>query len=100
MLMQYTSTAVATRSEGGYLSQFSDMLEFLSHQKIFYKTCMRAVKMAMNFQMILISKGGPSPFDMQTLLVQGIGELITVYNFMKHRIDAPVDSRIKKDWYM
>ena len=40
----------ATRSEGGYLSQFSDMLEFLSHQKIFYKTCMRAVKVAMNFQ--------------------------------------------------
>ena len=29
------------------------MLEFLSHQKIFYKTCMRAVKVAMNFQMIL-----------------------------------------------
>ena len=57
-----TPTAVATRSEGGYLSQFSDMLEFLSHQKIFYKTCMRAVKVAMNFQMILKRWTGP-PFD-------------------------------------
>ena len=41
------------------LSQFSDMLKFLSHQKIFYKTCMRAVKVAMNFQMILKRWTGP-----------------------------------------
>ena len=37
------------------------MLEFLSHQKIFYKTCMRAVKVAMNFQLILKRWSGP-PF--------------------------------------
>ena len=44
------------------LKPISDMLEFLSHQKIFYKTCMRAVKVAMNFQMILKRWTGP-PFD-------------------------------------
>ena len=37
-----------TRSEGGYASQFSDLSQFLDHQKIFSKTCMCAVKMALN----------------------------------------------------
>ena len=31
--------ADATRFERGYVSQFSDMLQFLDHQKIFYKPC-------------------------------------------------------------
>ena len=49
----------STRSERGYVSQFSDLLQFLSHQKIFYKTCMRAVKVVLNFRVILRMWPGP-----------------------------------------
>ena len=41
-----------TRSEGGYASQFSDLSQFLNHQKIFYKTCICAGKLVLNFQLI------------------------------------------------
>ena len=37
------------RSAGSHISQFFDLLQFLGHQKIFYKTCMCAVKVALNF---------------------------------------------------
>ena len=40
---------VAARSAGSHISQFFDLLQFLGHQKIFYKTCMCAVKVALNF---------------------------------------------------
>ena len=40
------------RSAGSHISQFFDMLQFLGHQKIFYKTCMCAVKVAVNFLVI------------------------------------------------
>ena len=64
---QYKSLSVAHRPGGllayvlldGGLSQFSDMLQFLSHQKIFYKTCMRAVKVVLNFRVILRMWPGP-----------------------------------------
>ena len=39
----------AARSAGSHISQFFDLLQFLGHQKIFYKTCMCAVKVALNF---------------------------------------------------
>ena len=41
-----------TRSERGYVSQFYDLLQFLDHQKIRYKTCMCAGKVELNFQLI------------------------------------------------
>ena len=37
------------RSIDSHISQFFDLLPFLGHQKIFYKTCMCAVKVALNF---------------------------------------------------
>ena len=37
------------RSAGSHISQFFGLLQFLGHQKIFYKTCMCAVKVALNF---------------------------------------------------
>ena len=42
-----------TRSAGSHISQIFDLLQFLSHQKILYKTCMCAVKVAMNFLVIV-----------------------------------------------
>ena len=44
---------LTTRSAGSHISQFFDLLQFLGHQKIFYKTCMCAVKVALNFLSIL-----------------------------------------------
>ena len=42
---------LTARSTGtsSHISQFFDLLPFLGHQKIFYKTCMCAVKVALNF---------------------------------------------------
>ena len=42
----------AARSEGSHISQFFGLLQFLGHQKIFYKTCMCAVKVELNFLLI------------------------------------------------
>ena len=41
--------SLSARSAGSHISQFFDLLPFLGHQKIFYKTCMCAVKVALNF---------------------------------------------------
>eukprot|EP01048_Picozoa_sp_COSAG05_P005406 COSAG05_NODE_319_length_11483_cov_406.525604_9_plen_115_part_00 len=41
-----------TRSAGSHISQFFDLLQFLGHQKIFYKTCICAVKVELNFLLI------------------------------------------------
>ena len=44
-----SSISYTARSAGSHISQFFDLLPFLGHQKIFYKTCMCAVKVALNF---------------------------------------------------
>ena len=49
LLLWYLATIHAARSAGSHISQFFDLLPFLGHQKIFYKTCMCAVKVALNF---------------------------------------------------
>ena len=50
--IQSRTFVVFTRSAGSHKSQFFDLLQFLGHQKIFYKTCICAVKVALNFVLI------------------------------------------------
>eukprot|EP01048_Picozoa_sp_COSAG05_P019255 COSAG05_NODE_2967_length_2458_cov_1.609580_5_plen_52_part_01 len=46
--------ALSARSTDSHISQLFDLLPFLGHQKIFYKTCMCAVTVALNLGTFLI----------------------------------------------